>query len=87
MFAENQTTCDIRFLLIFSRLAIAQQLQAVNERYNKTQNANTRSFDKYIIYQDQTVGSVFIGLYILQLAVGHTIDLLHELQIKVMKLS
>ena len=38
-----------------------------------TQNANTMSFDRYIIHQDQTVGSVFIGLYSLQLAVGRTV--------------
>ena len=37
-----------------------------------TQNPHISSFDRYI-YQHWTVGSVFKGLYILQLAVGHTV--------------
>ena len=56
----------------FSWLAIAQQLLRVNERYYVTK-CKYPYFDKYVICQDQTVGSVFIELYILQLAVLHTI--------------
>ena len=46
-------------------------------------NAHSPTFNRYIIYQDQTVGSHFIGLYILQLSVGHTVYLILPLEVRI----